>query len=181
MRFNKLILCLVAALLITGCPSITSFAAENDEEFEVVSLSRDAKEDKEDEEVTYTKAQVRLLASLIYCESSNQPYAGKLAVGIVVMNRVRSGKYPDTLKGVIYQRYQFGPARNGSLARALEKYDNGGFDSTAELNCIKAAKAALSGEKKVTYKGKTYNMGSFLSFSGRVSNYRLQIADHQFK
>lgn len=54
--------------------------------------------------------EVTLLAALIQAESGNQPYEGQLAVGAVVMNRVRSGGYPDSIQGVIAQPGQFGPA-----------------------------------------------------------------------
>lgn len=130
---------------------------------------------------SYTKAELRLLSALISCEANGQPYAGKLAVGIVVVNRMESKLFPDTLKGVIYQRYQFGPARNGSLARALKEYDNGQFNSANEKACIKAAKEALSGVNTVTYKDKEINMKSYLFFSVRIKNARLTIAGHQFK
>ena len=129
----------------------------------------------------YTNAELRLMSSLIYCEANGEPYAGKLAVGIVVMNRKSSKSFPNTLKGVIYQKYQFGPARNGSLKRALKEYDAGRFTSSSEKACIKAAKAALNGEKKVTYKSKTYNMKSFYFFSTYVKGKRLTIKNHQFK
>ena len=52
-----------------------------------------------------------LLAALIYCEAGNQPYEGQVAVGAVVMNRVKSGVYPNTITDVIYQSGQFGPAQ----------------------------------------------------------------------
>ncbi len=55
----------------------------------------------------------KLLAALIYCEAGNQPYEGQVAVGAVVMNRVRSGSYPNTISEVIYQSGQFGPAMTG--------------------------------------------------------------------
>ena len=129
----------------------------------------------------YTNAELRLMSSLIYCEANGEPYAGKLAVGIVVMNRKSSKSFPNTLKGVIYQKYQFGPARNGSLKRALKEYDAGRFTSSSEKACIKAAKAALNGEKKVTYKSKTYNMKSYYFFSTYVKGKRLTIKNHQFK
>ena len=45
--------------------------------------------------------EVRLLAALIQCEAGNQPYEGRLAVGAVVMNRVKSGAYPNSIYGVI--------------------------------------------------------------------------------
>lgn len=129
----------------------------------------------------YTNAELRLMSSLIYCEANGEPYAGKLAVGIVVMNRKSSKSFPNTLKGVIYQKYQFGPARNGSLKRALKEYDAGRFTSASEKACIKAAKAALNGTKKVTYKSKTYNMKSYHFFSTYVKGKRLTIKNHQFK
>lgn len=80
---------------------------------------------------------VTLLAALIYCEAGAEPYAGKLAVGAVVVNRVQSSAYPNTISGVIYQRGQFGPASSGKLAKILAK---GAPDS-----CYKAAREALSG------------------------------------
>ncbi len=130
---------------------------------------------------SYTKAELRLLSALISCEANGQPYAGKLAVGIVVVNRMESKLFPDTMKGVIYQKYQFGPARNGSLAKALKEYDNGKFNSDNEKACIKAAKEALSGVNTVTYKDKKVNMKSYLFFSVRIKSARLTIAGHQFK
>ena len=60
-----------------------------------------------------------LLAALIYCEAGNQPYEGQVAVGAVVMNRVRSGSYPNTISEVIYQSGQFGPAMTGWLDTVL--------------------------------------------------------------
>lgn len=130
---------------------------------------------------SYTKAELRLLSCLIYCESGNQPYAGKLAVGIVVMNRKQSSQFPNSISKVIYQKSQFGPARNGSLSKALAKYDNGSFNSSNEKDCVKAAKAALGGTKTVTYKGKELNLKGFLYFSGKVSGAKLTIGGHQFK
>ena len=82
---------------------------------------------------------VTLLAALIYCEAGAEPYEAQLAVGAVVMNRVQSNKYPNTLYGVIYQKGQFTPARNGKVARIIAQ-------KKATASCYKAAKAALAGE-----------------------------------
>ena len=49
------------------------------------------------------QADKELLAALIFCEAGNQPYEGQVAVGAVVMNRVKSGSYSDTISDVIYQ------------------------------------------------------------------------------
>lgn len=85
---------------------------------------------------------LRLLAALIYCEAGSESYEGKLAVGAVVMNRVRSGAYPNTISGVIYASGQFTPAINGKVARV---YYNGG----ATESCYAAAQAAMAGATNV--------------------------------
>lgn len=79
-----------------------------------------------------------LLAAIIQCEAGSECYEGKVAVGAVVLNRVRSGSYPNSISGVIYQRGQFGPASNGSLARVLA---SGNISSS----CRQAAADALAG------------------------------------
>ena len=125
----------------------------------------------------YSKADLRLMASIINCEAGSEPYQGKLAVGIVVMNRVSSKSFPNSIKGVIYQKGQFSPVRNGSLKKALKLYDEGRLNK----KCIKAAKATLNGDRVVTYKNVKTDMSSYLFFSGYVSGMRLQIQGHQFK
>lgn len=84
----------------------------------------------------------KLLAALIYCEAGNESYNGQLAVGAVVMNRVRSGAYPNTISGVIYASGQFPPALNGKVARA---YTN----NVMSESCYQAAQAAINGETNV--------------------------------
>ena len=125
----------------------------------------------------YNSSDLRMLSSIIYSESGNQVYAGKKAVGIVVMNRVRSSLFPNTVSGVVYQSGQFTPARNGSLSRSLSLYDSGNLNS----DCIKAAKDILNGDNTVSYNNKNINMSSYLYFSGYVPGCRLQIQNHQFK
>lgn len=131
--------------------------------------------------VNYTKAELRLLSALIYCEAGGESYNGKLAVGIVVMNRVRASAFPDTVKAVIYQKYQFGPVTNGALNKALAEYDAGKFTSQNEKECLKAAKEALNGTKSITVSGKTKKFGSYLFFSGRLRGYTYKLGNHQFK
>lgn len=79
-----------------------------------------------------------LLAAIIQCEAGSECYEGKVAVGAVVLNRVRSGSYANSISGVIYQSGQFGPASNGSLARVLA---SGNISSS----CRQAAADALAG------------------------------------
>lgn len=85
---------------------------------------------------------LRLLAALIHCEAGSETYNGKLAVGAVVMNRVRSGAYPNTISGVIFASGQFTPALNGKVARV---YTSGNFAA----GCYEAAQAAINGETNV--------------------------------
>ena len=81
---------------------------------------------------------VTLLAALIQCEAGGCSYEGKLAVGAVVMNRVKSRSFPNTISGVIYQSGQFSPARTGKLASRLAR--------GVSASCRQAAMEALSGK-----------------------------------
>lgn len=93
-------------------------------------------------EVTFADGDRYLLANLIYCEAGGEPYEGQLAVGAVVINRVLSSVYPDTVVGVIYQNKQFSPVASGRLALALA-------EGKATASCYKAAEAAMSGVTNV--------------------------------
>lgn len=85
---------------------------------------------------------VTLLAALIQCEAGNESYEGQLAVGAVVVNRVKSASYPDTVSDVIFASGQFTPAGSGKVARLIA---NGNISSS----CIQAANEALSGVTNV--------------------------------
>ena len=104
----------------------------------------------------------KLLASIIFCEAGNQPYEGQVAVGAVIMNRVRSGVYPNSISEVIYQSGQFGPAMTGWLdtVRSSE-----GYTQTA----MQAAADAMAGVNPI---------GDCLYFGN--GNYGIQIGDHFF-
>ena len=125
----------------------------------------------------YNKKQLRLMSAIIYSEAGGECFAGKKAVGIVIMNRVTSASFPNSVQGVVYQPYQFGPVRNGSLNRSLSLYDSGRLNK----DCITAAKSTLNGDKTVQYANKKINMSGYLFFSGYVSGARLSIQHHQFK
>ncbi len=125
----------------------------------------------------YTASQLRLMSSIIFSEAGNECYAGQKAVGIVIMNRIHSSSFPSTLSGVIYQPYQFGPVRNGSLNRSLSKYDNG----TLSKNSIKAAKEVLNGNTTINVNGKTIEFNHYLFFSGYVAGHTFSLGGHQFK
>ena len=79
-----------------------------------------------------------LLGAIIQCESEGEPYEGKLAVGSVVLNRVKSSYFPNTISGVIYQSGQFSPVASGRLAYRLEA----GVNS----ECLQAAQEVLNGK-----------------------------------
>ena len=80
---------------------------------------------------------VTLLGALIQCEAGGEPYEGKLAVGAVVMNRVRSGFGGGSISGVIYQSGQFSPAGSGALGNVLSRGVSG--------SCLSAAQEAIGG------------------------------------
>lgn len=93
-------------------------------------------------EVTFSDGDRKLLANLIYCEAGGEPYEGQVAVGSVVINRVLSAKFPNTVLGVIYQNKQFSPVASGRLALALEA------DKATDA-CYRAADEAMSGVTNV--------------------------------
>lgn len=93
-------------------------------------------------EVSFADGDRYLLANLIYCEAGNQPYEGQVAVGAVVINRVLSSVFPDTVVGVIYQNKQFSPVASGRLALALA-------EDHATAACYRAADEAMAGATTV--------------------------------
>ncbi len=93
-------------------------------------------------EVSFAEGDVYLLANLIYCEAGGEPYEGKLGVGSVVINRVLSSKFPDSILGVIYQKGQFSPVASGRLDLALSS-------NMANEDCYRAAEEAMAGTTNV--------------------------------
>ena len=137
-------------------------------------------EEEEKEDIkTVDEEDLRLLSSIIFAEAGNQCYAGKLGVGIVVMNRVKSEDFPNTIKEVIYQKkpVQFSPTKNGSYEEALELYDNNEMPE----DCILAALSAMDDVTIVEYKSNKYDLKDYLYFGRKTKGYKLQIGLHQFK
>lgn len=93
-------------------------------------------------EVNFAEGDRYLLANLIYCEAGAESYSGQVAVGSVVINRVLSSVYPDTIVGVIYQSGQFSPVASGRLALALA-------EGRATASCYQAADEVMSGTTNV--------------------------------
>ena len=128
----------------------TSFKIDQGETLAAIKLREEA-EKKASLKASLTKNrgavsadadEVKLLAALIQCEAGNQPYDGKVAVGAVVLNRVKSGAYPSSIYGVIYASGQFTPALNGTVAKV---YNSGKINDS----CVQAAQAAINGETTV--------------------------------
>lgn len=123
------------------------FSVDSGETYEDIK----AREQKEREEKAKLKKNLgavavdapdeTLLGALVYCEAGNQPYEGQLAVAAVVMNRVRSAAYPNTVSGVIYASGQFTPALNGKVAARVAA----GVPATA----MQAATEAIAGNTNV--------------------------------
>lgn len=117
------------------------------------------------EAVSASGNEVQLLGALIQIEAGNQSYEGQLAVGAVVMNRVRSGRYPNTIADVIFQAGQFPYA-----STRVNDVMNRGVKSS----CLQAAQEAISGSS---------NVGSFTHFKSSgssVSGASIVIGGHVF-
>jgi N-acetylmuramoyl-L-alanine amidase len=82
--------------------------------------------------ISISENEIDLLARIVRAEAQTEPFEGKVAVATVVLNRVESPKFPNTIKKVIYQRGQFQPVRNGQI------------NKPADGESIKAVYAALS-------------------------------------
>lgn len=81
----------------------------------------------------YSKNDYQLLARVISAEARGEPFTGQVAVGAVVLNRVESPSFPDTVAGVIYQ------------PGAFSCVDNGQFSQPVADSCYRAAQDALNG------------------------------------
>ena len=116
---------------------------------EEIRLSQEAAnaEWRDISQVTITEEDITMLANLIYCEARGESYEGKLAVASVVINRILSSKYPDTMAGVIYQKSQFAPVTStkNSFVEALA-YDKAANSS----GCYEAAREAAAGITNVS-------------------------------
>ena len=125
---------------------------------------KDSDKESDGPSISATASDVELLAALLECEAGTSNYDALLAVGSVVVNRMKSSHYPDTVRGVIYQSGQFPPAHNGKVEKVLRR-------GVKDL-CVQAAQDALSGKN---------NVGDCLSFrassSGRPG---LVIGDNVF-
>ncbi|MCR5609202.1 MAG: cell wall hydrolase, partial [Lachnospiraceae bacterium] len=122
------------------------------QEEEVAVAASSSIEEVDDEDLMY-------MSAIVYCEAGAEPYEGMLAVASVIMNRVNSSSYPNSIVGVLSQSGQFPPYYGEKFKKAVNWYKNG----TLSSSCIKAAKAALNGSN---------NIGSRKHFNGANSTNR---------
>lgn len=109
------------------------------------------------------------LARIIYAESGNQPLEGQMAVGIVVMNRVESPIYPNTVEGVLAQKNQFSTYQSGRLA-----------NRTPNASSVIAAKLVLDGGVVSEVKDALYFDSSSNSWASRNKECVAVIGNHKF-
>lgn len=128
------------------------------------AAEREAKRHVNYGEYTTDADSTKLLAALIQCEAGGEPYEGQLAVASVVMNRVRSGAYPNSIHGVIYASGQFTPAMSGKVNSV---YESGRYSSS----CLQAAQEAIAG---------TSNVGDMTHFRRNDGRDGLVIGHHVF-
>lgn len=91
--------------------------------------------------ISFAAGDIDLLAAIIECEAGGESYTGKVAVGNVVMNRVKSSVFPNTVLEVIYQNRQFSPVGSGRFAIVLAR--------GANESCYQAARDAMAGAAPV--------------------------------
>lgn len=81
----------------------------------------------------YSSSDVYLLAKTIYAEGRGEPYTGQVAIGAVVMNRVRNAAFPNTVSGVVYQKHAFTAVSDGQI------------NLTPDDTAMRAARDAING------------------------------------
>ncbi len=124
--------------------------------------TKDAKTLDEIEAEKQKASNRKLMAAIIFCEAGNQSYQGKVAVGSVIMNRISSSRFPNSLQGVVYQRGQFTPAMTGKLGRVLAS-------GNIPQSCYDAADDAMNGAKP---------LGNVLFFN--TGHGKIKLGDHYF-
>lgn len=117
----------------------------------------------------YNQEDLFWLSRIIYAESGNQPLEGQMAVGNVVMNRVASPAYPNTVQGVLAQKNQFSTYKSGALA-----------NRTPNQSSIIAAKLVLDGGEVAETDGALYFDSSSNSWASRNREFAAVLGGHKF-
>ena len=113
--------------------------------------------------------QTAVLSRIIYAESGNQSLKGKMAVGNVIMNRVKSKKFPNSIVGVLSQKNQFSTYQGGALANRKPNQSS-----------VIAAKLVLDGGVVAETRGALYFDSLVNSWSSRNRTYLCKLGDHNF-
>ena len=101
--------------------------------FEALGMMEQAGQGGQSGQNGYTNSDTYLLARCIYAEARGESYTGQVAVGAVVLNRVKSAEFPNTIAGVIYQRHAFTAVSDGQI------------NLTPDQTALNAAKDAMNG------------------------------------
>ncbi len=99
--------------------------------------------------VSLSEYEIMMLATIIYCEAGNQGTDGQLAVGYVIMNRIRSSRFPNTLEGVLRQSKQFEPVGSGRFDLVLKAEQDDDIPNIVTQSCWNAARAVVNGTSNV--------------------------------
>lgn len=149
---------------IDKAESMEVVKARQEAERAKAAASAEAKRVQQKEAVLATATELEILAALIQCEAGGEPYEGQVAVGAVVMNRVRNGGYPNNITDVIYASGQFTPASGGRMESLI-------LNKTTRASCVQAAQEAISG---------VCNVGDALHFRRNNGRPGLVIGNHVF-
>ena len=99
--------------------------------------------------VSLSDYEIMMLATIIYCEAGNQGTDGQLAVGYVIMNRIRSSRFPNTLEGVLRQSKQFEPVGSGRFDLVLKAEQDDDIPNIVTQSCWNAARTVVNGTSNV--------------------------------
>lgn len=143
---------------------IGAYKEELEREAQRIAAELEAQRLAEEMELIARSEEIRMMAAMIQCEAGNQPMEGQIAVGAVIMNRVKAANYPNTIPEVLYQPCQFGPADSQMFANLLA-------NDTIKESCREAAMQAYMGAD---------NVGGALHFQRVGYGTGLVIGDHVF-
>lgn len=129
-----------------------------------IAAELEAQRLQQEMELLARSEEIRMMAAMIQCEAGNQPMEGQIAVGTVIMNRVKAANYPNTITEVLFQPHQFNPADSQMFANLLA-------NDTIKDSCREAAMQAFMGVD---------NVGGAMHFRRAGSREGLVIGDHVF-
>ena len=123
----------------------------------------------------YNATDLEMMMAVIYCEAGYESYEGKVALANVILNRVRDKRFPNTIRGVLYQKGQFTVVKTAKYKKALATYKTSNNKYMKES--MKAAKAALAGENNI---GKRVFYNGYRHETHRSHKNPLRIGNHLF-